>query len=428
MRKKITLLLSISTIFLGCFIVGKDFYIKSILTKNLSKTFKQDVTITYAHLSILSQKISLKNTTFNKTGISIKNANFDINFKDFFNSSDLNIKTLNLDSISLVEKSKNKDTLEAPKSEPLVDDSVEVFFKEIERKTSIKDNFSRIFSSNFDKSKVVNSVSENLMNFLLNNTDYIDVIIQKETNLILKDDISKISIFYKEFMQNLENEKFNPTIKREITIDRLNFNGNINNFSFDGNIENLTNNFSKATSLPIIINISQGDAKGQIFGNINLNLLNSSLYLKFFNFDLNRFPILSKYVLQGNISFVEVININRSMISINGSSDISNLIIKKDSIIDDLKTNNLNKEILNSIITASESNLNKITISNNFSTTSNIIGIKTSLPGQFRGALIKNRTELTKAFEKTIETHYNDSFQKKKNSFKNFFKSIKDIF
>ncbi|MEG3012819.1 MAG: hypothetical protein RR795_00005, partial [Cetobacterium sp.] len=306
MRKKITLLLSISTIFLGCFIVGKDFYIKSILTKNLSKTFKQDVTITYAHLSILSQKISLKNTTFNKTGISIKNANFDINFKDFFNSSDLNIKTLNLDSISLVEKSKNKDTLEAPKSEPLVDDSVEVFFKEIERKTSIKDNFSRIFSSNFDKSKVVNSVSENLMNFLLNNTDYIDVIIQKETNLILKDDISKISIFYKEFMQNLENEKFNPTIKREITIDRLNFNGNINNFSFDGNIENLTNNFSKATSLPIIINISQGDAKGQIFGNINLNLLNSSLYLKFFNFDLNRFPILSKYVLQGNISFVEV--------------------------------------------------------------------------------------------------------------------------
>lgn len=428
MRKKITLLLSISTIFLGCFIVGKDFYIKSILTKNLSKTFKQDVTITYAHLSILSQKISLKNTTFNKTGISIKNANFDINFKDFFNSSDLNIKTLNLDSISLVEKSKNKDTLEAPKSEPLVDDSVEVFFKEIERKTSIKDNFSRIFSSNFDKSKVVNSVSENLMNFLLNNTDYIDVIIQKETNLILKDDISKISIFYKEFMQNLENEKFNPTIKREITIDRLNFNGNINNFSFDGNIENLTNNFSKATSLPIIINISQGDAKGQIFGNINLNLLNSSLYLKFFNFDLNRFPILSKYVLQGNISFVEVININRSMISINGSSDISNLIIKKDSIIDDLKTNNLNKEILNSVITASESNLNKITISNNFSTTSNIIGIKTSLPGQFRGALIKNRTELTKAFEKTIETHYNDSFQKKKNSFKNFFKSIKDIF
>lgn len=428
MRKKITLLLSISTIFLGCFIVGKDFYIKSILTKNLSKTFKQDVTITYAHLSILSQKISLKNTTFNKTGISIKNANFDINFKDFFNSSDLNIKTLNLDSISLVEKSKNKDTLEAPKSEPLVDDSVEVFFKEIERKTSIKDNFSRIFSSNFDKSKVVNSVSENLMNFLLNNTDYIDVIIQKETNLILKDDISKISIFYKEFLQNLENEKFNPTIKREITIDRLNFNGNINNFSFDGNIENLTNNFSKATSLPIIINISQGDAKGQIFGNINLNLLNSSLYLKFFNFDLNRFPILSKYVLQGNISFVEVININRSMISINGSSDISNLIIKKDSIIDDLKTNNLNKEILNSIITASESNLNKITISNNFSTTSNIIGIKTSLPGQFRGALIKNRTELTKAFEKTIETHYNDSFQKKKNSFKNFFKSIKDIF
>ncbi|MEG2437034.1 MAG: hypothetical protein RSA57_00440 [Cetobacterium sp.] len=428
MRKKITLLLSISTIFLGCFIVGKDFYIKSILTKNLSKTFKQDVTITYAHLSILSQKISLKNTTFNKTGISIKNANFDINFKDFFNSSDLNIKTLNLDSISLVEKSKNKDTLEAPKSEPLVDDSVEVFFKEIERKTSIKDNFSRIFSSNFDKSKVVNSVSENLMNFLLNNTDYIDVIIQKETNLILKDDISKISIFYKEFMQNLENEKFNPTIKREITIDRLNFNGNINNFSFDGNIENLTNNFSKATSLPIIINISQGDAKGQIFGNINLNLLNSSLYLKFFNFDLNRFPILSKYVLQGNISFVEVININRSMISINGSSDISNLIIKKDSIIDDLKTNNLNKEILNSIITASESNLNKITISNNFSTTSNIIGIKTSLPGQFRGALIKNRTELTKAFEKTIETHYNDSFQKKKNSFKNFFKNIKDIF
>ncbi|MEG3013905.1 MAG: hypothetical protein RR795_05490, partial [Cetobacterium sp.] len=121
-------------------------------------------------------------------------------------------------------------------------------------------------------------------------------------------------------------------------------------------------------------------------------------------------------------------NINRSMISINVSSDITNLIIKKDSIIDDLKTNNLNKEILNSIITASESNLNKITISNNFSTTSNIIGIKTSLPGQFRGALIKNRTELTKAFEKTIETHYNDSFQKKKNSFKNFFKSIKDIF
>lgn len=428
MRKKITLLLSISTIFLGCFIVGKDFYIKSILTENLSKTFKQDVTITYAHLSILSQKISLKNTTFNKTGISIKNADFDINFKDFFNSSDLNIKTLNLDNVSLIENSKNRGTLEETKNEPLVDDSVQAFFKEIERKTSIKDNFSRIFSSNFDKSKVVSSASENLMNFLLSNTDYIDVIIQKEINLILKDDISKISIFYKEFMQNLENEKFNPTVKRIITINRLNFNGNINNFSFDGNVENLTNNFSKATSLPIIVNLSQADAKGQIFGNINLKDLNCSLYLKLFNFDLNRFPILSKYVLQGNISFVEVININRSMISINGSSDISNLIIKKDSIIDNLKTNDLNKGILNSVITASESNLNKITISNNFSTASNIIGIKTSLPGQLRGSLIKNRTELTKAFEKTIETYYNDSFQEKKNSFKNFFKSIKDIF
>lgn len=422
MKKNNILTFSILILFLLSFVLGKDFYIKNLLTQNLSKSFNQNIEIQYAHLNIFSQKITLKNTTFKKNHILIKDVNFTIDFKDIL-SNNIVIDTLNLNGISLIEAPiKNKEEISTS------DNTTGDFFKEIEKKVALKDNFSKIVSAKFNKSKIINSVSENLIDFFITNTDYIDIVIQKEINLHLKDDIVGLSTFYKDIFQNLENEKANPTIQKNIDINKVNFNGNIKNIDFDGYIENLSNNFSKVSISPLKINISQQNAKGEIFGDIDLNLFNSSIYFKIFNFDLREFPILSKYVSQGNISFDQIISMNKSVFSINGSADISNLEIKKEDIINSLNTTNLNKSILKNIILSSEPNLNNIFISNNFSTNSEIISIKTSLPNQLKSSLIKNRIEITKSFEKNIETHHKDSFEEKKSSFKNFFKNIKDIF
>lgn len=425
--KKTAITLTTIILIIVAIIFAKDIYFKNIVQKELSKSLDQEVTLSYAHLGLISQDISLSDIKLKKDGINIKNINFDISIKDLLNNKKISIKHLNMDDITFSKKQTVSKIENNEKKSDANTNVTKEFFKELTNNIAVEKNISNIFSGSFNIDKISGSLSDNLVNFLINNADYIDIILEKELNLSLENNLIKFKTNFSQTLLKLETLKEIPQ-EYSINIKNTTFNGTYLDFNFNGDIKDINNNFNSNAPINFEIIFAQKDSTGTIIGNANLNTLTANLAIKAPKIYLSSFTNLKNYINNGNMSLDYNFNINNSNLFVQGTSSLFNIDLNKDNIINSLNTNKLNKKITKEILVLGEENIKTFSATTKYSTEYNAIKLKTSLPEQLRSTLINNKNILNKEFTKTIEEHYDGVIEEKKKNITNIFENFKNIF
>lgn len=425
--KKTAITLTTIILIIVAIIFAKDIYFKNIVQKELSKSLDQEVTLSYAHLGLISQDISLSDIKLKKDGINIKNINFDISIKDLLNNKKIYIKHLNMDDITFSKKQTVSKIENNEKKSDANTNVTKEFFKELTNNIAVEKNISNIFSGSFNIDKISGSLSDNLINFLINNADYIDIILEKELNLSLENNLIKFKTNFSQTLLKLETLKEIPQ-EYSINIKNTTFNGTYLDFNFNGDIKDINNNFNSNAPINFEIIFTQKDSTGTIVGNANLNTLTANLAIKAPKIYLSSFTNLKNYINNGNMSLDYNFNINNSNLFVQGTSSLFNIDLNKDNIINSLNTTKLNKKITKEILVLGEENIKTFSATTKYSTEYNAIKLKTSLPEQLRSTLINNKNILNKEFTKTIEEHYDGVIEEKKKNITNIFENFKNIF
>lgn len=425
--KKTAITLTTIILIIVAIIFAKDIYFKNIVQKELSKSLDQEVTLSYAHLGLISQDISLSDIKLKKDGINIKNINFDISIKDLLNNKKISIKHLNMDDITFSKKQTISKIENNKKKSDVNTNVTKEFFKELTNNIAVEKNISNIFSGSFNIDKISGSLSDNLVNFLINNADYIDIILEKELNLSLENNLIKFKTNFSQTLLKLETLKEIPQ-EYSINIKNTTFNGTYLDFNFNGDIKDINNNFNSNAPINFEIIFTQKDSTGTIVGNANLNTLTANLAIKAPKLYLSSFTNLKNYINNGNMSLDYNFNINNSNLFVQGTSSLFNIDLNKDNIINSLNTTKLNKKITKEILVLGEENIKTFSATTKYSTEYNTIKLKTSLPEQLRSTLINNKNILNKEFTKTIEEHYDSVIEEKKKNITNIFENFKNIF
>ncbi|MGL5760511.1 MAG: hypothetical protein ACRCXS_03775, partial [Cetobacterium sp.] len=101
MKNKMLVIISSILIFLIILFFGKNIYFKNIITKQLSTSFKQEVTIKKANFSFFNNSFELKNLSLIEYNISIEKIECKMDFKNFLKSkNNFTINNLTLNGIS----------------------------------------------------------------------------------------------------------------------------------------------------------------------------------------------------------------------------------------------------------------------------------------------------------------------------------------
>ena len=434
-KTKIFFLAIIASVILGS--IRKNIYFKRILEKELSKSLKQNVTIKKANLNILSNSFKLENTIFEKDKIQITHLYTEMSFKEFLkDKKNFTIESIDIKDIIFINQSEvssstnSKDetiTTKFPehnisaKSE-IKNEKTSQFLNEIDKQIKNDGGLSNIFNSALNKENFSKNMSNNLTNFLIKNADFIDIILQTEINSHLKNRINSFSKNSKEFIYKIKIKNN----ENNILIKNISFSGSNNNIKFLGNFKNFNTDFSKNILLPINITLSEinGNGEGKIYGDLNSNTLSGNIYMKLNNFKATSFNNINTYLSDGNINSEQIININGEIIKIDGTTEISHIQINKSTIQNSNSLDNFKKNILNEFIRLTETKEYNLKVYNNFSTNTNFINIKTTLPEEIRRTLINNRVTFNDFLENQLKNQYKNSFEEKKNKVKNFFKNI----
>lgn len=109
---------------------------------------------------------------------------------------------------------------------------------------------------------------------------------------------------------------------------------------------------------------------------------------------------------------------------IDGTTEINRAQLNKNIISNSKNLDNLKKNLLNEFIKLSEKKEYHLKVYNNFSTNTNFINIKTTLPDEIRRTLVANRSVFNDLLENQLKDQYKSSFEEKKSKVKNFFKNI----
>lgn len=431
MKKKLLIPFSIIIGIFIALIFIKDFSLKYIIEKEASKALNEKVSIGYAHLSLLSQDITLTDLDLPKEKIVINKVKLDFNIFDILNKKQINIKNLNIENISFIKnKSKNEDIKIIPKKQNKTTNNKvsNVFFSQLTKEVALENNISDIFSGNFSSKTVTKNLSNNFFNFLIKNTDYVDIILEKQLNKKIKNNLIEFNEKYLNLISKLEKLKDQTPPKYQLNINNTTFSGDINSIQFNGNIKNISNDFNKSISMPLTINFTQNEISGKLYGDFNLYTLIGKFYLDIPNINLNKLNIFKNFIKQGSLSIKQNISINNRNINIAGDTKISNLLLNKEVLINSIDTTSLNRELLLKTLDFVDLNITSFSANTNYSNQNNFITLKTSLPEQLKGILIRNKEILRSDISKTIENHYKEVIKEKKNSINNFLNKFKDIF
>lgn len=420
MKNKMLVLTSSILIFLTILFFGKNIYFKNIITKQLSTSFKQEVTIKNANFNFFNNSFELKKLSLLEYNLSIENVKCKMDFKAFFKSkNNFTINDLNLTGISFNNNSESIPTTNISDS----NEKTTEFLKEIDNKIQFDKNLSKFFSSSFNKDNFSKTLSNNLINFLIQNTDYIDVIIQKEVNIQFKEQINHFSKKTKDLLlkikdnNNLENNK-------NIFIENISFSGKISKIDFNGSFKNFNTDLSKNVSLPLNIFLSHENGNGKIYGDINTNTLFGNIYVSLSNFNVHSFYKINNYISNGTLSSEQLISISGETLKIDGTTIIDNIKLNKDFLLSSPNLDDIKKNILEELIKLTENNYHTLSITNYFSNNIDIITIKTSIPSEVKRTLINNRELFSVFLENQLKNKYENNLKEKKNKIKNFFKNI----
>lgn len=420
MKNKMLVLTSSILIFLTILFFGKNIYFKNIITKQLSTSFKQEVTIKNANFNFFNNSFELKKLSLLEYNLSIENVKCKMDFKAFFKSkNNFTINDLNLTGISFNNNSESIPATNIGNS----NEKTTEFLKEIDNKIQFDKNLSKFFSSSFNKDNFSKTLSNNLINFLIQNTDYIDVIIQKEVNIQFKEQINHFSKKTKDLLlkikdnNNLENNK-------NIFIENISFSGKISKIDFNGSFKNFNTDLSKNISLPLNIFLSHENGNGKIYGDINTNTLVGNIYVSLSNFNVHSFYKINNYVSNGTLSSEQLISISGETLKIDGTTIIDNIKLNKDFLLSSPNLDDIKKNILEELIKLTENNYHTLSITNYFSNNIDIVTIKTSIPSEVKRTLINNRELFSVFLENQLKNKYENNLKEKKNKIKNFFKNI----
>lgn len=422
MKYKKTIFFSTFLIFFISLSITKDFYFKKVLEKELSNSLKQKITIKKANLNIFSNSFELKNTILEKDRILITNLYTKMSFKDFLkDKKNFTIDSIEVNDIIFINQT---EVLQEPilQIEEHKNEKTSQFLNEIDKQVKSESNISKFFSSALTKENLSKTASNNLVNFLIKNADFIDLIIQNEINIQLKNEIDSFSKKYKEFIYKIKSSNN----ENNIFIKDIFFSGTTETINFSGNLKNFNTNLSKNIALPIDINLKEikGSGHGKIYGDLNSLVLSGNIYLKLDSFTFNSFSNIENYLSAGVISSEQIININGEILKIDGTTEINRAQLNKNIISNSKNLDNLKKNLLNEFIKLSEKKEYHLKVYNNFSTNTNFINIKTTLPDEIRRTLVANRSVFNNLLENQLKDQYKSSFEEKKSKVKNFFKNI----
>ena len=420
MKNKMLVIISSILIFLIILFWGKNIYFKNIITKQLSTSFKQEVTIKKANFSFFNNSFELKNLSLIEYNISIEKIECKMDFKKFLKSkNNFTINNLTLNGISF-----NNNSISSPLTNTNnSNEKTTEFLKEIDNKIQFDKNLSKFFSSSFNKDNFSKTLSNNLINFLIQNTDYIDVIIQKEINIQFKEQINNFSKKTKDLLLKIKNHN-NLEKNTNIFIENISFSGKISKIDFNGSFKNFNTNLSKNISLPLNIFLSHENGSGKVYGDINTNTLVGNIYVSLSNFNVHSFYKVNNYISNGTLSSEQLISISGETLKIDGTTIIDNLKLNKDFILNSPKLDDIKKNILEELIKLTENNYHTLSITNHFSNNTDIVTIKTSIPNEVKRTLINNRELFSVFLENQLKNKYENNLKEKKNRIKNFFKNI----
>lgn len=420
MKNKMLVIISSILIFLIILFWGKNIYFKNIITKQLSTSFKQEVTIKKANFSFFNNSFELKNLSLIEYNISIEKIECKMDFKKFLKSkNNFTINNLTLNGISF-----NNNSISSPLTNTNnSNEKTTEFLKEIDNKIQFDKNLSKFFSSSFNKDNFSKTLSNNLINFLIQNTDYIDVIIQKEINIQFKEQINNFSKKTKDLLLKIKNHN-NLEKNTNIFIENISFSGKISKIDFNGSFKNFNTNLSKNISLPLNIFLSHENGSGKVYGDINTNTLIGNIYVSLSNFNVHSFYKVNNYISNGTLSSEQLISISGETLKIDGTTIIDNLKLNKDFILNSPKLDDIKKNILEELIKLTENNYHTLSITNHFSNNTDIVTIKTSIPNEVKRTLINNRELFSVFLENQLKNKYENNLKEKKNRIKNFFKNI----
>lgn len=420
------ILISISSLFfiLFIFFLGKNIYLKNYVTKQLSITFKQEVSLKKVSINIFDNSFKLNNLSLPKDNILIEEVYGDMNFKYFTkNKKNFTIDNLNLKNIHFNSNLNFNNSSESLNSINTDNENTIEFLKEIDKKIQFDKNISKFFSSSFNKDNFSKTLSDNLTDFLIKNSDYIDVIIQKEVNLQFKNQIETFSKKSKDILMSLKNNSSNEN-NSNIFIKNITFSGELMDINFSGTLKNFNTNLSKNNSIPLNILLSHENSIGKIYGDINTKNLSGNIYLYLSNFNIGSFPKIKNYISSGFLTTEQSISILGDILKIDGTTTIDKISFNKEALLKSEKLDNIKKEIFREVINLTEANYHSLTISNNFSNNIEVVIIKTSLPEEMRKVLINNRKIFINFLENQLKIKYDEHIKEKKNKMKNFFKNI----
>ena len=420
MKNKMLVFTSSILIFLIILFWGKNIYFKNIITKQLSTSFKQEVTIKKANFSFFNNSFELKNLSLIEYNISIEKIECKMDFKKFLKSkNNFTINNLTLNGISF-----NNNSISSPLTNTNnSNEKTTEFLKEIDNKIQFDKNLSKFFSSSFNKDNFSKTLSNNLINFLIQNTDYIDVIIQKEINIQFKEQINNFSKKTKDLLLKIKNHN-NLEKNTNIFIENISFSGKISKIDFNGSFKDFNTNLSKNISLPLNIFLSHENGSGKVYGDINTNTLVGNIYVSLSNFNVHSFYKVNNYISNGTLSSEQLISISGETLKIDGTTIIDNIKLNKDFILNSPKLDDIKKNILEELIKLTENNYHTLSITNHFSNNTDIVTIKTSIPNEVKRTLINNRELFSVFLENQLKNKYENNLKEKKNRIKNFFKNI----
>ncbi|MGL4946109.1 MAG: hypothetical protein ACRC4X_00350, partial [Cetobacterium sp.] len=150
----------------------------------------------------------------------------------------------------------------------------------------------------------------------------------------------------------------------------------------------------------------------------------AQIFIKLFNFNIKSFKNLNQYISDATLTSEQLLTVNGTHINIDGTTNFKNPIFDKKFINASTKLDSFKKILLSKLINLAESKDYNLSISSNFSTTTEIVSIKTNLPAEIKRGLISERSTFSSFLEDEIKAESKNIINEKTNKIKSFFKNI----
>lgn len=415
MRKLVAIIFGIILIGAGI-IIGKDFYFKSILTKELAKKYGDKISIGYAHIGLINKNIEIKNIKI-ENKITVKNISSNIDILELLKNNEININQVNIDGVDIkIEKIASDDNQNK--------NYTQSFINEMNKKVDLKDNILNMIGNIFGEEKIYDILSENLIDFLINHIDYIDVVAEKKINDSLKEEKEKLNKGYLEFIKFLENGFFNPIAGKNIFIKDVVVNGTVLKTPFSGKLQNITNDLNKVKEISINFLMKDKNTEISIAGEFDPKNIVGNIYVKAPVLYLYNWSEFDKYFKKGSVSCDQQIRLNKSSLDLSGRIQINDILLNKENLINEKGITELDKVVLNRVLNIAEKNIRQITVNDEYTTLTNEIKIKSTIPADIKNVLIKDKGNIKKEISGDVDRYYSNYVQEKKKNIGNFFKNI----